>query len=108
MYVPHPEPPSHLLPHPIPSGSSQCTNPEHPVSCIKPGLAIRFTYYNIHVSNVILPSHPSRALSHRIQKTVLYICVSFADEVPFDQPLPQYIASSPNTWPLPLASEVIY
>ena len=27
-----------------PSGSSQCTSPEHPVSCIEPGLAIRFTY----------------------------------------------------------------
>ena len=25
-----------------PSGSSQCTSPKHPVSCIKPGLATRF------------------------------------------------------------------
>ena len=33
-----------------PSGSSQCTSPEHPVSCIKPGLVIHFTYDNIHVS----------------------------------------------------------
>ena len=33
-----------------PSGSSQCTSPEHPVSCIKPGLAIHFTYDIIHVS----------------------------------------------------------
>ena len=31
-----------------PSGSSQCTSPEHPVSCIKPGLAIYFIYDNIH------------------------------------------------------------
>ena len=28
--------------------------------------------------NVILPNHPILALSHRVQKTVLYICVSFA------------------------------
>ena len=36
---------------PIPSsGSSQCTSPEHPASCIKPGLTICFTYDNIHVS----------------------------------------------------------
>ena len=42
--VPHPESPSH------PSGSSQCISPEHPVSCIKPGLVIYFTYDNIHVS----------------------------------------------------------
>ena len=33
-----------------PSGSSQCTSPEHPVSCIEPGLEIHFTYDNIHVS----------------------------------------------------------
>ena len=28
--------------------------------------------------NAILPNHPSLSLSHRVQKTVLYICVSFA------------------------------
>ena len=28
--------------------------------------------------NAILPHHPTLALSHRVQKTVLYICVSFA------------------------------
>ena len=33
-----------------PSGSSQYTGPEHPVSCIKPGLAIYFTYGNTHDS----------------------------------------------------------
>ena len=27
--------------------------------------------------NVILPNHPTLSLSHRVQKTVLYICVSF-------------------------------
>ena len=37
-----PSSPSH------PSRSSQCTSPKHPVSCIKPGLTIRFTYDNIH------------------------------------------------------------
>ena len=69
-----------LVPPPSPyhpSGSSQCTSPKHPVSCIKPGLAIRFIYDIIQVSmpfsQIIPPS-----LSHRIQKTVLYICVSFA------------------------------
>ena len=33
-----------------PSGSSQCTSPKHPVSCIEPGLVIRFIYDIIHVS----------------------------------------------------------
>ena len=28
--------------------------------------------------NAILPNHPTLALSHRVQNTVLYICVSFA------------------------------
>ena len=60
-----------------PSGSSQCTSPKLPVSCTEPGLAICFLYDIIHVlmpfSQIISPS-----LSHRVQKTVLYICVSFA------------------------------
>ena len=60
-----------------PSRSSQCTSPKLPVSCIEPGLAIHFLYNIIHVlmpfSQIIPPS-----LSHRVQKTVVYICVSFA------------------------------
>ena len=45
-----------------PSGSSQCTNPKHPVSCIKPGLEICFLYDIIHVSmpfSQIIPPSPS-------------------------------------------------
>ena len=37
-----------LLPPPTPlhpSGSSQCTSPNHPVSCIEPGLATRFSSF---------------------------------------------------------------
>ena len=36
-----------LLPPPSPyhpSGSSQCTSPKHPLSCIEPGLATRFIH----------------------------------------------------------------
>ena len=42
-----------LLPPPSPchpSGSSQCTSPQHPVLCIEPGLATRFIHDIIHVS----------------------------------------------------------
>ena len=49
-------------------------------SCIlhqKPGLAIRFIYDIIHVSMPFSQIIPA-SLSHRVQKTVLYICVSFA------------------------------
>ena len=42
--IPHPEPPSPSHP----SGSSQCTSPECPVSCVEPGLVIYFTQGNIH------------------------------------------------------------
>ena len=55
------------LPFPLPSpshpsGSFRCTSPEHPVSCVKPILAIYFTYDNIHVSMIfsqIIPPSPS-------------------------------------------------
>ena len=56
-----------------PSGSSQCTSPEHPVRCIKPGLAICFTYDIIHVSmplSQITPPSPTES------KRLLYISVS--------------------------------
>ena len=45
-----------------PSGSSKCTSPEHPVSCIEPGLVIYFTYDNVHVSMLfsqIIPTSSS-------------------------------------------------
>ena len=52
-----------------PSGSSQCTSPEHPVSCLKPGLAIRFTCDILHVSmpfSQIIPPSPSPTESRRL------------------------------------------
>ena len=57
------------------SGSSQCTNPEHPVSCIGPGLAIYFTYDNIHVSMLfsqVIPPSPSPTESKRL---LLHLCL---------------------------------
>ena len=44
------------------SGSSQCNSPECPVSCIKPGLVIYFTFGNRYVSMLFsqtIPSLPS-------------------------------------------------
>ena len=66
------------LPSPYhPTGSSQCPSPKLPVSCIESGLAIRFLYDIIHVLMPFSQIIPL-SLSHRVQKTVLYICVSFA------------------------------
>ena len=55
--VPHPEP----LPPPSPShpsGSSQCTSPEHPVSCIEPG-QWTFNRY-IHMGRSVLATPKSQ------------------------------------------------
>ena len=61
-----------LLPPPSayhPSGSSQCTSPKHPVSCIEPRLVICFIHDSIHVSvpfsQIISPS-PSPTESKRL------------------------------------------
>ena len=52
-----------------PSGSSQCTSPKHPVSCIELGLVICFIYDIIHVSmpfSQIIPPSPSPTESKRL------------------------------------------
>ena len=58
------------------SGSSPCTSPKHPVSCIEHRLAIRFSHDSIHVSmpfSQIIPPSPSPSES----KSPLYTSVSF-------------------------------
>ena len=62
-----------------PSGSSQCTSPRHPVSCIEPGLAIRFIYDIIHVSmpfSQIIPPFPSPTKSKRLFYTSVSLLLS--------------------------------
>ena len=77
--VSHPEPP---LPPPSPyhpSGSYQCTSPEHPVFCIKPRLAIHFTYDNIRVSMPffqMIPPFPSPTESRRLFYTSVSLLLS--------------------------------
>ena len=77
------------------SGSSPCTSPKHPVSCIEHRLAIRFLHDSIHVSmpfsQIITPSplpqspkvrskHVSLLLSriegYRYHLSKFHICVS--------------------------------
>ena len=62
-----------------PSGSSQCTSPKHPVSCIEPGLAIHFLYDIIHVSmpfSQIIPPSPSPTESKRLFYTSVSLLLS--------------------------------
>ena len=59
-----------------PSGSSQCTSPKHPVSCIEPGLATCFMHDIIHVSmpfSQIFPPSPSPTESIIIFKFYVWI-----------------------------------
>ena len=71
-----------LLPPPSPyhlSGSSQCTSPKHPVSCIEPGLATRFIHDIIHVSmpfSQIIPPSPSPTESKRLFYTSVSLLLS--------------------------------
>ena len=68
------------LPFPSPSNPSavsQCMNFESPVSCMELGQVIYFAYGNIHVSMLFSQIIPPSSLSHRVQKSVFYICVSF-------------------------------
>ena len=61
------------------SGSSQCTSPKHPVSCIEPRLVIRFLYDLIHVSmpfSQIIPPSPSPTESKRLYYTSVSLLLS--------------------------------
>ena len=73
--IPHPEPLSHHPPHTIPLG-----HPSIPAPSILywtwSGDSFLIWYYTCF--NAIPPNRPTLSLSHRVQKTVLYICVSFA------------------------------
>ena len=62
-----------------PSGSSQCTSPRHPVSCIEPGLVIHFIYDIIRVSmpfSQIIPPSPSPTESKRLFYTSVSLLLS--------------------------------
>ena len=71
-----PLPPS--TPH-HPSGSSPCTSPKHPVSCIEHRLAIRFLHDSMHVSmpfSQIIPPSPSPTESKRLFYTSVSLLLS--------------------------------
>ena len=75
--VPHPNPPSHLPLHPIPLGLPSAPGPSaclmHPTWAGDLFHPRQYTCFD-----AVLLKHPTLAFSHRVQKTVLYICVSFS------------------------------
>ena len=73
--IPNTPPTSLPLPSlwPIPVHQPQATSIMHQTWA---GVSFHIWYYTCF--SAILPNHPTLSLSHRVQKTVLYICVSFA------------------------------
>ena len=70
-----PEPPSyHLSPYHL-SGSSQCTSPKHPVSCIEPRLATRFLHDIIHVSMPFSQSSHPLPLPQNPKVCSIHLCL---------------------------------
>ena len=68
-----------LNPHPIPKGHPSAPVLERPVLCIEPGLAICYTYDNIHVSMLfsqIIPPLPTPTESKRLFYTSVYLLLS--------------------------------
>ena len=75
--IPHPNPPSHLPLHPIPLGLPSAPGPS---TCLMhPTWAGDLFHLRLYICfNAVLLKHPALAFSHRVQKSVLYICVSFS------------------------------
>ena len=65
------------VPHPGPSSLPVPSLWVVPVHQPQAGDSFHIWYYTCF--NTILPNHPTLSLSHRVQKTVLYISVSFAE-----------------------------
>ena len=75
--VPHPDSPSHLPLYPIPLGLPSAPGPStclmHPTWA---GDLFHPRWYTCF--DAVLLKHPTLAFSHRVPKSVLYICVSFS------------------------------
>ena len=68
--------PSHLPPHTIPLGHPSAPAPS--ILYHASNLDWRLVSHILYMFQCHSPNHPTLALSHRVQNTVLYICVSFA------------------------------
>ena len=75
--IPHPDPPSHLSLHLIPLSLPSAPAPS---TCLMhPTWAGDFFHPWLYTCfSAVLSKHPTLIFSHRVQKSVLYICVSFS------------------------------
>ena len=95
-----------LLPPPSPFhpyGSSQCTSPKHPVSCIEPGLATLFIHDILHVSmpfSQIFPPSPSLTESIRLFYTSVSLLLSRTQGYCYHLPIIQSEVSQKEKTPI--------
>ena len=75
--IPHPDHPSHLPLHPVPLGLPSVPGPS---TCLMhPAWAgDLFHPRKCTCFDAVLSKHPTLPFSHRVQNSVLYICVSFS------------------------------
>ena len=75
--IPHPDPPFHLPLYPIPLGLPSAPGPS---TCLMhPTWAGDLFHPRLYTCfDAVLLKHPTLAFSHRVQKSVLYIYVSFS------------------------------
>ena len=112
-----------LLPPPSPyhsSGSSQCTSPKHPVSCVEPGLATCFIHDILHVSMPfaqIFPPSPSPTESIRLFYTSVSLLLSrffffYQEKTHMTSPSLQYFKASAkiffNSWQVKTIKQCFY
>ena len=69
-----PEPSFYLPPHPIPLGCPRALT----LSALFYALNLDWSSISHTCLNAILSNHPTLTFSHRVQKSVLYLCVCFA------------------------------
>ena len=75
--APHPEPSSLLPPHSIPLGRLSAPAPSIQYRALNLDWRL-VSYMILYMFQCHSPNHPTLSLSHRVQKTVLYISLSFA------------------------------
>ena len=75
--IPYPDPPSHLPLHQIPLGLPSA--PSLSTCLMHPTWAGDLFHPRLYTCfDAVLLKYPTLAFSHRVQKSVLYICVSFS------------------------------
>ena len=104
--VPYLESPSHLSPQPIPQGCPSALA----LSALFHALNLAWwpiSHMVIYIFQCYFSNHPTLTFSHRVQKSILYICVSFAI-LHIGSSLTTFLNRVSWLWPSPGASADIW